>query len=170
MFETIGHAVSRLIRIRYGSVPLPRGLRRGCWLELTEREIQELAALSGGKPLQGGRNERPKRGAPDRGGRRRGGGEKSQRPGGPIRDPMTTSVGAATGGKFERQRSMRGPGNAGGGQPDPMRTSLGYISNDRFSLARGGLQGRGGDPSRSGGPGGGRGNRGGRRRGGPSGG
>lgn len=34
MFEAVGHAVSRLIRIRYGAVVLPRGLRRGVWTEL----------------------------------------------------------------------------------------------------------------------------------------
>ena len=29
MMESVGHAVSRLIRIRYGAVVLPRGLKRG---------------------------------------------------------------------------------------------------------------------------------------------
>jgi 23S rRNA pseudouridine2605 synthase len=29
MFEAVGHAVSRLIRIRYGAMLLPRGLKRG---------------------------------------------------------------------------------------------------------------------------------------------
>ncbi|MCY7316064.1 MAG: pseudouridine synthase, partial [Rubrivivax sp.] len=34
LFEAVGHAVSRLIRIRYGSVVLPRGLKRGVWVDL----------------------------------------------------------------------------------------------------------------------------------------
>ena len=34
LFETVGHAVSRLIRIRYGAMVLPRGLKRGGWMEL----------------------------------------------------------------------------------------------------------------------------------------
>ncbi len=34
IFETLGRAVSRLIRIRYGAMQLPRGLRRGTHLEL----------------------------------------------------------------------------------------------------------------------------------------
>jgi 23S rRNA pseudouridine2605 synthase len=34
LFEAVGHAVSRLIRIRYGCVVLPRGLKRGVWVDL----------------------------------------------------------------------------------------------------------------------------------------
>jgi len=42
MFEAVGHAVSRLIRIRYGAVVLPRGLKRGAFVELDEQEIGAL--------------------------------------------------------------------------------------------------------------------------------
>jgi 23S rRNA pseudouridine2605 synthase len=47
MFEAVGHAVSRLIRIRYGAVMLPRGLRRGTWVELDARDIDRLTAAAG---------------------------------------------------------------------------------------------------------------------------
>ncbi len=48
MFEAIGHAVSRLIRIRYGAVVLPRGLKRGAWVELDAADIASLThAMSG---------------------------------------------------------------------------------------------------------------------------
>ena len=47
MFEAVGHAVSRLIRIRYGAVMLPRGLKRGVWVELDEGDIQRLGAAAG---------------------------------------------------------------------------------------------------------------------------
>jgi len=47
MFEAVGHAVSRLIRIRYGAVVLPRGLRRGVWLELDHRDIERLTTAAG---------------------------------------------------------------------------------------------------------------------------
>ena len=47
MFETLGHAVSRLIRIRYGVVQLPRGLRRGFYMELGEREVKALMEAAG---------------------------------------------------------------------------------------------------------------------------
>ncbi len=42
MFEAVGHAVSRLIRIRYGAVMLPRGLKRGAFVELDENDIAAL--------------------------------------------------------------------------------------------------------------------------------
>ncbi len=42
MFEAVGHAVSRLIRIRYGAMVLPRGLKRGAFVELDERDIWAL--------------------------------------------------------------------------------------------------------------------------------
>lgn len=47
MFEAVGRAVSRLIRIRYGAMQLPRGLRRGAWMELDELDVQGLIAASG---------------------------------------------------------------------------------------------------------------------------
>ena len=42
MFEAVGHAVSRLIRIRYGAMVLPRGLKRGAFVELDESDISAL--------------------------------------------------------------------------------------------------------------------------------
>ncbi len=44
MFEAVGHAVSRLIRIRYGSMVLPRGLKRGAFVELDDIEIGALTS------------------------------------------------------------------------------------------------------------------------------
>src|SRR6478736_5978485 len=48
LFEALGHAVSRLIRIRYGAMMLPRGLKRGAFLELDERDIRSLTQAAGG--------------------------------------------------------------------------------------------------------------------------
>ena len=47
MMEAVGHAVSRLIRIRYGAMVLPHGLRRGAWLELDESDIRALMRAAG---------------------------------------------------------------------------------------------------------------------------
>lgn len=42
MFEALGMTVSRLMRVRFGSISLPRRLKRGQWLEL---EAQDVSAL-----------------------------------------------------------------------------------------------------------------------------
>jgi 23S rRNA pseudouridine2605 synthase len=42
LFEALGHAVSRLIRVRYGVMLLPRGLKRGAWMELDSGDVQAL--------------------------------------------------------------------------------------------------------------------------------
>jgi 23S rRNA pseudouridine2605 synthase len=46
LFEALGHAVSRLIRIRYGAMMLPRGLKRGAWMELDEHDVMALMKTS----------------------------------------------------------------------------------------------------------------------------
>lgn len=48
MVESLGHAVSRLIRIRYGTMLLPKGLKRGFWMELDEADVRALQNASGG--------------------------------------------------------------------------------------------------------------------------
>lgn len=51
LFDKVGLAVSRLIRIRYGTVVLPRGLRRGVWVELGDQDLRTIRQLAaGGRP------------------------------------------------------------------------------------------------------------------------
>jgi len=45
MFDAVGLQVSRLLRIRMGSVRLPREVKPGRWVELTKSEIQELRSV-----------------------------------------------------------------------------------------------------------------------------
>lgn len=52
MFEAVGHAVSRLIRIRYGAMVLPRGLKRGAFVELDEHDIWLLTSAVGKSELR----------------------------------------------------------------------------------------------------------------------
>ncbi|HEX7638280.1 MAG TPA: pseudouridine synthase, partial [Burkholderiaceae bacterium] len=47
LFDAVGLAVSRLIRIRYGSVVLPKGLRRSVWVDLDDNDIRRLRQLAG---------------------------------------------------------------------------------------------------------------------------
>lgn len=60
MFEAAGHAVSRLIRIRYGAMLLPRGLKRGAFVELDEREIRALGQIAGSISLDGRHSAPPR--------------------------------------------------------------------------------------------------------------
>ncbi|MBK8327122.1 MAG: 23S rRNA pseudouridine(2605) synthase RluB [Moraxellaceae bacterium] len=53
LFESQSLRVSRLLRIRYGTVSLPRHLHTGRWLELDKDEIDGLAALVKLKPRVG---------------------------------------------------------------------------------------------------------------------
>ena len=120
MLEAVGHAVSRLIRIRYGAMLLPRGLKRGAWMELDEHDIQALMQAAGA-PLDGAAA-----------GRQPGGGGQGNNAHRGERKPMGGKM--AGGGRSKSlARDGRSTGNA---QPDPMKTSVGYIGADSFLRQR----------------------------------
>jgi 23S rRNA pseudouridine2605 synthase len=86
LFDTVGLTVSRLIRIRYGTVVLPRGLKRGVWIELGEDDVKTIRRLAGGgreerapREDRGDRNDRGDRGG-DRNDRNDRGGNRNQKP------------------------------------------------------------------------------------------
>jgi 23S rRNA pseudouridine2605 synthase len=98
MFEAVGLTVSRLIRTRYGSMTLPRGLKRGRWEELDENEVRSLMSAIG---LEKAAKE---------GGRSRGEGQ-----------------GRDAGGEQRRgQGQGQGQGQSRSRQPDPLQTALGF--------------------------------------------
>ena len=47
LFDAVGLAVSRLIRIRYGTVVLPRGLKRGAAVDLSPDDVKLLRVMTG---------------------------------------------------------------------------------------------------------------------------
>lgn len=161
LFEAMGHAVSRLIRIRYGAMVLPRGLKRGAFMELDEQDIRSLSQAAG----EGGAAPRVREDGAPRGdgsnpnrNRRRGG-----RTGGPRgatgnQAPRDGNAPRQGGGQGPQQRRRKEGGDRseqqGGAaaQPDPMKTAFGYIGADSFTRQR---QGTGGGPRRGGGSGGG---------------
>ncbi len=129
MFEAVGHAVSRLIRIRYGAVMLPRGLKRGAWLELDERDIARLTAAAGMAALDEQRSRGPRSGPAARQpvGRGKGGAKVGR---GPARPRLVDEAPAPRRGKGAGK-----PGTSSG-QPDPMKTSYGYIGQDALQRQR----------------------------------
>lgn len=163
MLESVGHAVSRLIRIRYGAMVLPRGLKRGAWMELGERDIRALFEAAGAETPERGRS-RAGPGAAEPAGRnprnRRGGGRPGGRSGPGADAPFGRNTGQKGTQGGDARAKPRGERKEGANQPDPLKTSLGYIGADSFSRQR---QEQGqrrpgvGSPRKGGGRGGGRG-------------
>ncbi len=135
MLEAVGHAVSRLIRIRYGAMLLPRGLKRGAWMELDEADIAALVQAAGSAGAGNDGVERVRvadgagRPAPRGPGKRRGG---------PPAPRGAQRAGAGRGPGAGRSGAPSPVGKAGGGaaQPDPLKTSVGYIGADSLSRQR----------------------------------
>lgn len=123
MFEAINLTVSRLIRTRYGSFVLPRGLKRGRWQEVSAEDVRTLmgtlgmkvpSASSGGQNRQGSRRREP---APVLMGPMSSGftGEANF---------QSRGLGVENGNRAQpAQRRQSNPR-----QPDPMQTSMGYIN------------------------------------------
>jgi 23S rRNA pseudouridine2605 synthase len=141
MMEAVGHAVSRLIRIRYGAMVLPHGLRRSTFMELDEADIRALthAANKAGAAREEGElaSAHPKSPA-------------SRPPERRTQNPRNRAFGAK---KPSQGAGAQRRGKSDGGQPDPMKTSVGYIGADSFSRQRKeqGPGGRSGGPRRNGG-------------------
>lgn len=145
MFSTVGLEVSRLMRIRYGSVQLPRGLARGRYQELSPEWVQAWLHDLGvaAQELRSGKSE---------------GGEGRKRPGKPgrnnnkprARHHSPQHIGPMSGGSMDggfgagapRGRFRDRNGNRAGPGPmrDPMRDSRG--GDDRL-YERGQARGRG---------------------------
>lgn len=154
MFEAVGHAVSRLIRIRYGAMVLPRGLKRGAWMELDESDIRSLmqAAGAGGSRPRGDESGQIEPDASRRDGFGQKSGPRNRSRGGRGNGPRSSGSGqrnAAAGGvkdigqgvppgsgQGRKNRTEPGDRQGGAGQPDPMKTAFGYIGADSFTRQR----------------------------------
>jgi len=157
MLEAVGHAVSRLIRIRYGAMLLPRGLKRGAWMELDEADIKALVRAADRRDAPAGEPGRAESGEgagrSQANGRPAAGGRNKRRGGGGDGPRGGASGNAKQGGRNKSQnRKERTSGQGGEGQPDPMKTAFGYIGADSFTRQRQ-EQRRGGGGQRRGGRG-----------------
>jgi len=107
LFDEVGLTVSRLIRIRYGTVVLPRGLKRGVWVDLGHDDVRAIRLLAGGGE---GRGQGQGQGRDDRGGRNNKRNDRNDR--GPRNDM--------------NNRNDRGPRNGprGNRPPEPVRADV----------------------------------------------
>lgn len=153
MFEAVGHAVSRLIRIRYGAMVLPRGLKRGACMELDEHDIQLLMKVAGTRESRmpadgdsavgapGSRREGSGQGPGNR--NRRGGGVRGKGPRSSGSGQRNSSAGGPkdagqgfASGQGRKPRPEQGDRHEGASQPDPLKTAFGYIGADSFTRQR----------------------------------
>ncbi len=121
MLEAVGHAVSRLIRIRYGAMMLPRGLKRGAWMELGDGDIESLRQASSRGSAQGAHEDRGDQVRPQPGGSGRGGGNNKRKRGGRNAGPQARPG--------DPTRDGRGPAPARGGNAAGRQQAV--IGNDR---------------------------------------
>jgi 23S rRNA pseudouridine2605 synthase len=82
LFDAVGLAVSRLIRIRYGTVVLPRGLKRGAAVDLPADDVKLLRQMTGLSDGRGAKKPRERR-DPRGGDAARGEARQGQRPSAP---------------------------------------------------------------------------------------
>ena len=162
MFEAVGHAVSRLIRIRYGAMVLPRGLKRGAWMELDDVDIRALMQAAGARnghgrgAAAGGRANGRENG-------RAGGASDQADAGDPRADAAMEGLAggfgadpANTGNGRNRHRAGRagGPRGAGNGQregmPAPQMNAQGQGQGQGQGRGRNRVRADGGVPNDSG--------------------
>jgi len=129
LFDAVGLTVSRLIRIRYGSVVLPRGLRRGVWVDLDDNDVRLIRRLAGG----GDRPPREARGEPrgerradersdrGRGKRGRGAGKREPGEGGAIPNPLQQTFDKRA---MREQRGPRREPGEDGPIPNPLQQTF----------------------------------------------
>ena len=123
MFEAVNLTVSRLIRTRYGSFVLPRGLKRGRWQEVSPEDVRTLMGTLGMKVPTASSGEKSRQG------------DRRRQPAPVLMGPMSSGftgeanfqsrgMGVENGNRAQpAQRRQPNPR-----QPDPMQTSMGYIN------------------------------------------
>ena len=119
LFDTVGVTVSRLIRIRYGTVVLPFGLKRGVWVDLEEGDVRAIRRLaSGGDGVRN--NDGPRS---NDGGR----GNNAPRPGGQQQQPRNdrNDRGRQNDRQGDRQRGGGGGGRGRDGQQQQAPAAFG---------------------------------------------
>ena len=121
MFESIGLTVSRLIRIRYGSMVLSNTLKRGRWMELEENAVRDLLRACGLEKMiaSASSSQDGKRGSGDK----------------PRRFGEQPSMGRRQGSDMH-QPSGQAKGQKRSRQPDPLQTTFGFAGMNQNQQRR----------------------------------
>jgi 23S rRNA pseudouridine2605 synthase len=149
LFDAVGLTVSRLIRIRYGIVVLPRGLKRGVWVDLPEGDVRALRRMAGVDEPRPGRDDDQAggraHGAQGKNKRGRAGHDRDQRPQQGGDRPQRQGPSGASGSQGDRgagrepdgggQRGQRGQAGQGGFNDN--RPPGDFAPNDRPPRGRG---------------------------------
>jgi 23S rRNA pseudouridine2605 synthase len=171
LFDTVGLTVSRLIRIRYGTVVLPLGLKRGVWVDLEEGDVRMIRRLASGdngareprgaQPNASGRGNEPRQGNQPRG-ERQGGRPNDRQPAdrqrGPRRDGAVPLPQTAEG--VDRGQERRDDGDEDldfdpSSIPNPLEQTFDkrFVSNPRSPVGGRGFRNGGGGGFGAGGSG-----------------
>jgi len=124
MFEAVGLTVSRLIRTRYGTLTLPRGLKRGRWEEMDEHGVRALMAMSGLEKAAASASPKGRNGERPNGNRAARFDPLSGQSVSPSQWQSQGMKGRGQGQNAKNGRVQGAPGR--GRQPDPLQTALGF--------------------------------------------
>jgi 23S rRNA pseudouridine2605 synthase len=173
LFDTVGLTVSRLIRIRYGTVVLPLGLKRGVWVDLEEGDVRMIRRLASGDngqrdargPNPNARGNEPRQGNNPRGERqggrpndRQGDRQGGDRQRGPRRDSPMPMPAQQSADNFERNPRDDGDEDLDfdpSSIPNPLEQTFDkrFVSNPRSPVGGRGFRNGGGGGFGAGGSG-----------------
>jgi 23S rRNA pseudouridine2605 synthase len=129
LFDAVGLTVNRLIRVRYGAIVLPRGLKRGVWVELGESDVRAVKSLAGMDRQEFGQQQG--RGGKNQRGQQNQQGFKGKQGRGPQQGPGQGQGGRQGQGNGQ-YGNQGGQGNQGGyGNNKPQRNPMQQDRQDR---------------------------------------
>lgn len=134
LWESQEIMVSRLTRVRYGNIELPRGLKPGKWVEVNARMIDDLRVMAGLEPLLEPLLPKLKDRIAQKAAQARGAGQKSasRKPDASSAKPSGRDDKAKRGGAGAHKSSSRKPANSrSGNRPTANKTAGNKSRNGR---------------------------------------
>ena len=129
LFDVVGLTVSRLIRIRYGTVVLPFGLKRGVWVDLDEGDVRAIRRLASGNAGGNAVNPAPSGQQGEGRGKERPAGRGDDRAQGQAQGPRPARNDRQGGRQNDRQADRQGERQQRGAPNPRGRTDGGQAMN-----------------------------------------